>query len=247
MPSSVIPMPVAPVAEAEPGGAVAVDRRALALEHLWLADAIARRYRGRGEDPDDLRQVARCGLLEAVARYDPDQGPFASFASPTISGVIKRHFRDHGWAVRPPRGTQQLALRINRHWSDVAQQGGSLPSERDLATSLGESVSDIREARSASQGYQGLSLDAASVPDAVTATRDPEFERAEAKLVVDRAWRSLDHAERELLRMRFWEERSQADIAQRIGTSQMQVSRLLSKSLCHLRQLLDTDASATAA
>lgn len=247
MPSSTTPVPTTPVAAPEPCEAAATDRQALALEHLWLADAIARRYRGRGEDPDDLRQVARCGLLEAATRYDPDQGPFAPFASPTISGVIKRHFRDHGWSVRPPRRTQQLALRINRQWSEVAQQGGNLPNERDLATTLGESVSDIREARSAAQGYQVLSLDSVSVPDAVTATSDPEFERSEAKLLVDRAWRSLDHAEQELLQMRFWEERSQSDIAQRIGTSQMQVSRLLSKSLGHLRQLLDTGSSATAA
>ena len=246
MPSSVTPVPTTSAAESDPGGAPTVDRRALALEHLWLADAIARRYGGRGEDPDDLRQVARCGLLEATARYDPAQGPFAAFASPTISGVIKRHFRDHGWTVRPPRRTQQLALRINRQWSEVAQQGSNLPSERDLASSLGESVSDIREARSASQGYQGLSLDSASVPDVFTAASDPEFERSEAKLLVARAWRSLDRTEQELLQMRFWEERSQSDIAQRIGTSQMQVSRLLSKSLSHLRQLLDTDSSAAA-
>jgi len=223
------------------------DHQSLVLEHLWLADAIARRYRGRGEDADDLRQVARCGLLEAAARYDPQQGPFASFASPTISGVIKRHFRDHGWTVRPPRRTQQLALRINRQWSEVAQLGGTLPTERDLAARLGESVFDIREARNASQGYQTLSLDAASVPDAITAVDDPEFERSEAKLSVARAWRSLDHAEQHLLEMRFWEERSQSDIAQRIGTSQMQVSRLLAKALSHLRQLLEVTPTANAA
>jgi RNA polymerase sigma-B factor len=223
------------------------DSRTLATEHLWLADAIARRYRGRGEDADDLQQVARCGLLEAAARYDPQQGAFAPFASPTISGVIKRHFRDHGWTVRPPRRTQQLALRINRQWSEVAQQGRKLPNDRDLAASLGESVSDIREARSASQGYQSLSLDAESVPDAVTASTEPEFERSEAKLLIAQAWRSLDLAEQELLHMRFWEELSQSDIAQRIGTSQMQVSRLLTKSLTHLRQLLDVAPAASAA
>ena len=125
--------------------------------------------------------------------------------------------------------------------------GGTNPSERDLAASLGESVSDIREARSASQGYQTLSLDAASVPDAITAISDPEFERTEAKLLVARAWRSLDCAEQDLLTMRFWEERSQSDIAHRIGTSQMQVSRLLTKALSHLRQLLDVTPAATAA
>jgi RNA polymerase sigma-B factor len=246
MPATAIPVPASPVGRSgDPRGVV--DPSTLALEHLWLADAIARRYRGRGEDPDDLQQVARCGLLEAAKRYDPQQGPFAPFASPTISGVIKRHFRDHGWTVRPPRRTQQLALRINRQWSEVAQQGGNLPNERDLAASMGESIADIREARSASQGYQGLSLDSASLSAGATAATEPEFERSEAKLLIARAWRSLDRAERELLHLRFWEELSQSDIAQRIGTSQMQVSRLLTKALSHLRQVLDVDPPAHAA
>jgi len=247
MPFSATRPPTTPPGGPDDRRAAVADSRTLATEHLWLADAIARRYRGRGEDADDLQQVARCGLLEAAARYDPQQGAFAPFASPTISGVIKRHFRDHGWTVRPPRRTQQLALRINRQWSEVAQQGRKLPNDRDLAASLGESVSDIREARSASQGYQSLSLDAESVPDAVTASTEPEFERSEAKLLIAQAWRSLDLAEQELLHMRFWEELSQSDIAQRIGTSQMQVSRLLTKSLTHLRRLLDVAPAASAA
>ncbi len=149
--------------------------------------------------------------------------------------------------MRPPRRTQQLALRMNQQWSEVAQQGGNLPSERDLAVSLGESIADIREARSASQGYQGLSLDSASLSAGATAATEPEFERSEAKLLIARAWRSLDRAERELLHLRFWEERSQSDIAQRIGTSQMQVSRLLTKALSHLRQVLDVEPPAHAA
>jgi len=247
MPSAVIPSPVLPADEPRRPGAAAADSEMVVLDHLWLADAIARRYVGRGEDADDLRQVARCGLVEAAARYDPQHGPFTAFAGPTISGVIKRHFRDHGWTVRPPRQTQQLALRINRQWSEVAQEGRNLPSERDLATTLGESVSDIREARRASQGYRSLSLEAVSVPDAVTATSDPEFERSEARLLVAQAWRSLDRDEQNLLHMRFWEDRSQSDIAQRIGTSQMQVSRLLARSLVHIRQLLDIASSADAA
>ena len=218
----------------------------LALDYLWLADAIARRFHGRGEDDDDLRQVARCGLLEAANRYDPDRGPFASFASPTICGVIKRHFRDHGWSVRPPRQTQQLALKINQQWSQVAQDGHE-PTDHDLAINLEESVTHIREARSASQGYRTLSIDAASVPDAATAINDPGFDLCEATMLIAQAWRSLNDAEQDLLRMRFWENRSQSDIAQRIGASQMQVSRLLTRTLAHLRRILDTDANSPAA
>lgn len=201
------------------------------LEHLWLADAIARRFHGRGEDDEDLQQVARCALLEAAHRYDPEQGPFSSFAGPTISGVLKRHFRDHGWVVRPPRQTQQLAVRITRLWSDVAQERGSVPSDHDLADSLGESLSTIRKARHASQGYRTVPFDELSSSFAVAGSTDPEYERCEARLLIHQAWRLLDADERRLLRMRFWEQRSQSGIAAQIGTSQMQVSRLLTRVL----------------
>ena len=211
------------------------DRTSLTLDHLWLADAIARRFRGRGEDDDDLQQVARCALLEAAQRYDPDQGSFASYAGPTISGVLKRHFRDHGWVVRPPRQTQQLAVRINQQWSEVAQERQTTPSDRDLADCLEESLGTIREARRASQGYRTVPLDAATAPVAQTATEDAGYERCEARLLVARAWDLLDSGERRLLWMRYWERRSQSDIAARIGTSQMQVSRLLSRLLTKLR------------
>jgi len=215
------------------------DLTSLVFEHLWLADAIARRFRGRGEEDEDLQQVARCALLEAAQRYDPAQGPFASYAGPTINGVLKRHFRDHGWVVRPPRQTQQLAVRITQQWSEVAQEHGNVPSDRDLADSLDESVTTIREARRAAQGYRTIPLDGASSPIAGTASEDPEFERCEARLLVDQTWRLLSDDERALLRMRFWERRSQSDIAARIGTSQMQVSRMLSRILARLRAQLD--------
>ena len=215
------------------------DQISLVLDHLWLADAVARRFRGRGEDDEDLQQVARCALLEAAHRYDPTQGPFAPYAGPTISGVLKRHFRDHGWVVRPPRQTQQLAVRITQQWSEVAQEHSTVPGDRELAASLDESVPTIREARRAAQGYRTVSLDGPSGTVACTTGDDPEFARCEAQLLVQQAWRSLDPEERELLRMRFWERRSQSDIAAQIGTSQMQVSRLLSRLLCRLRELLD--------
>lgn len=220
------------------------DQIRLVLDHLWLADAIARRFRGRGEDDEDLRQVARCALVEAAGRYDPTQGAFAPFAGPTVSGVLKRHFRDHGWMVRPPRQLQQLAVRMTQQWSDVAQETGGLPSAEDLAASLGEPVARVNEARCASLGYRTTSIDVAGVPVAATATDDPGFERCEAEVLVSEAWELLQPAERDLLRMRFWENRSQSDIAQQIGTSQMQVSRLLSRALGRLRDLLEDDAAA---
>jgi RNA polymerase sigma-B factor len=243
-----------PILVAEPKDHRAADRpvpedtpdcAALVLEHLWLADSIARRYHGRGESDEDLQQVARCALLEAAHRYDPAQGPFIPYAGPTISGVLKRHFRDHGWVVRPPRDTQQIAVRITQQWSDIAQECGSLPSDEDLAARLDESVDTVREARRASQGYRTVPLDSSVAPFAHTGSEDPGFEHCETRLMVAHIWKRLDEGEQALLRMRFWECRSQSDIAARIGTSQMQVSRLLSRLLSRLRdQLADEDAEA---
>lgn len=219
------------------------EQMELVLHHLGLADAIARRFRGRGEEDDDLRQVARCALVEAAGRYDPDRGPFAPFAGPTVSGVLKRHFRDHGWMVRPPRPVQQLAVRVSQQWSDVAQETGSVPTVERLATSLGEPADQIKEARCASMGYRATSIEVDGVPVAATAFEDPGFKRCEARVLVAEAWAMLDQSERQLLEMRFWENRSQSDIAQRIGTSQMQVSRLLTRALGRLRVLLEDDAA----
>ena len=238
-----------PVLDRSPGDEapttpVSVDEQMeLVLHHLGLADAIARRFRGRGEEEDDLRQVARCALVEAAGRYDPDRGPFAPFAGPTVSGVLKRHFRDHGWMVRPPRPVQQLAVRVGQQWSDVAQEAGAVPTVEELATSLGEPADQIEEARCASMGYRATSIEVDGVPVAETAFEDPEFQRCEARVLVAQAWALLDESERRLLQMRFWENRSQSDIAQRIGTSQMQVSRLLTRALGRLRGLLEEDAA----
>lgn len=215
----------------------------LVLHHLGLADAIARRFRGRGEDDDDLRQVARCALVEAARRYDPHRGPFAPFAVPTVSGELKRHFRDHGWMVRPPRPVQQLVVRVSQQWSDVAQQAGALPTVEELATSLSEPADKIKEARCASMGYRATSIDVDGVPVPATAFEDPEFQRCEARVLISEAWALLDESERRLLQMRFWENRSQSEIAQRIDTSQMQVSRLLTRALGRLRVLLEDDAA----
>ena len=215
----------------------------VAHDHLWLAETLSRRFRFRGEDPEDLLQVARIGLIEACQRFDPDQGPFLAFAIPTITGVLKRHFRDHGWMVRPPRRTQELASSLWQQWPAVAQGVRAIPSERQLADTLGTPVGAVRQARFASQGYASTSLDAALLrgpapfgPD--LRAGEEETERCEARLVVERVWSRLTPAERDLLRMRFFEQRSQSDIAAEIGTSQMQVSRLLSRLLAKLRGLI---------
>src|SRR5215207_2056551 len=115
--------------------------------HLWLAEALSRRFLHRGEDEEDLLQVARTGLVEACQRFNPHQGSFVGFAVPTITGVLKRHFRDHGWVVRPPRPTQELASTIWRQWPTLVQQMGAVPGPRDLAAELDEPVRAVQQAR----------------------------------------------------------------------------------------------------
>ena len=127
--------------------------------HLWLAEKLARQFRHRGVDDDDLVQVARTGLVEACLRFDPHQGSFVGFAEPTINGVLKRHFRDHGWTVRPPRPTQELAASIWRRWPSLVQEMGSLPCTQDLADELGAPVDAVQQARMASEGYSALSIE----------------------------------------------------------------------------------------
>lgn len=217
------------------------DDDELVLTHLWLADTLAQRLRGRGEDEEDLKQVARCALVEAAQRYDPNLGPFVPYASPTISGVLKRHFRDRGWVVRPPRRIQQVAVQITQHWPSVVQQCHTTPRDEDLADILGEPISIVREARRASQSYRGVPIDMLSPSMACTGIEDPGFERCEGQLMVAQAWRVATPYERELLRMRFWEQRSQSDIANQLGISQMQVSRLLTRLFKKLRVALLDD------
>src|SRR5215217_2864031 len=170
--------------------------------HLWLAETLSRRFLHRGEDEEDLLQVARTGLVEAAQRFAPEQGAFIAFAVPTITGVLKRHFRDHGWMVRPPRRTQELASGIWQQWPALVQTIGAIPSAKDLANQLGES------------------------------------DRTEVRLIVSTALDQLTDCERQLLWYRFYEQRSQAEIAAAIGTSQMQVSRLLCRVLGKLRSII---------
>jgi len=217
--------------------------------HLWLAETLARRFVHRGEDEEDLLQVAYTGLVEACQRFDPHQGSFIGFAVPTINGVLKRHFRDHGWVVRPPRPTQELASIIWRQWPTLVQQMGAVPRARDLAEELGEPVGAVLQARFASQGYSASSIEAAMCRGMCFCSNetDEDMDRAEARLIIDDALAQLDDDERRLIHLRFFEQRSQSEIAEVIGTSQMQVSRLLSRLLVKMRTIIDAPQSLLAA
>jgi RNA polymerase sigma-B factor len=217
--------------------------------HLWLAQRLARQFLHRGEDEEDLVQVAYTGLVEACLRFDPHQGSFVGFAEPTITGVLKRHFRDHGWTVRPPRPTQELASIIWRRWPTLVQEMGALPCAQDLADELGAPVGAVQQARLASEGYTASSIDAAMSRGVCfcSSEADEDVDRTEARLIIERAVAELDESERRLIWLRYFEQRSQSDIAHELGISQMQVSRLLSRLLLKLRSIVGAPSELAAA
>jgi len=217
--------------------------------HLWLAQRLARQFLHRGEDEEDLVQVAYTGLVEACLRFDPHQGSFVGFAEPTITGVLKRHFRDHGWTVRPPRPTQELASIIWRRWPTLVQEMGALPCAQDLADELGAPVGAVQQARLASEGYTASSIDAAMSRGVCfcSSEADEDVDRTEARLIIERAVAELDESERRLIWLRYFEQRSQSDIAHELGISQMQVSRLLSRLLLKLRSIIGAPSELAAA
>ena len=203
--------------------------------HLWLADSVARKYASRGEDADDLRQIARAGLVEACIRFDPDHGLFVAFAFATVSGLVKRHFRDHAWSIRPPRQAQELSTELWRLWPELAQSLGSEPTDRQLADRLGCSVDEVRRARRAIQVYSASSLDDLTHE---VAAEDHDSEQSEARVLISAVWPDLTEPERDLIRRRFVEDLSQSDIAMLLGTNQMQVSRHLARLMLKLRGLI---------
>lgn len=217
--------------------------------NLDLADGLARRYVHRGIEPDDLVQVARMGLLLAVKRFRPGAGPtFAAFAVPTILGELRRHFRDHGWVVRPPRRLQELGSRARACRGELEQELGRTPTPDELAACLGVSSDELHECASADSGFRLRSLDA-DADDPQTAwlrDEDDALELLPDILALRQALADLPPRERDVLVWRFGHELTQSQIAARIGVSQMQVSRILSASLARLRHSLADDDAALA-
>lgn len=216
--------------------------------NLPIADSLARRYRSRGEDLDDLIQVARLGLIQAANRFNPDNGEFLSFAVPTITGEIKRHFRDHCWTVRPPRRIQELHSEVTAAWSELAQEQARTPTPADVADWLGMDRAEVLEAM-ANSTFNSASLDATDGTSTAAKDRlgtpDPGFDDVEESLERDqlmgevrRACRRLTAEDRKILQMRFGEGCTQSVIAEELGISQMSVSRRLAKITKMLRQEL---------
>jgi RNA polymerase sigma-B factor len=222
------------------------EKRALRAEvvvlNMGVARAIAHRYRQRGLAEDDLVQAAYVGLVKAVNGFDPShERDFLSYAVPTVTGEVKRYFRDFGWAVRPPRRVQELQGSIAKLSSELTQRLGRSPRPTEVAGQLGLEVESVIEALAADGAFTPASLDvpvgedgAATLGDLMP-HEDLEFSSAEARVVLGPAVRALSARDRRILELRFFEGWTQEQIAQDIGVTQMQVSRLLSRILKDLR------------
>jgi RNA polymerase sigma-B factor len=215
-------------------------REEFVMRYFPLARRLALRYRREPEPAEDLIQVAAVGLVKAVDRWDPDRGlAFSTYAVPTILGELRRHLRDTGWGVRPPRVLQELCLVLEAARADMRGSLGREPTVSELSTRLDRPAEEVVEALGAAEGRRLASLDApvgdeeleaATVGDLVGGL-DPEYERAETRATIERLTRRLDRRSREVLRLRFEDDLIQSEIAARVGCSQMQVSRILRASL----------------
>jgi RNA polymerase sigma-B factor len=217
-------------------------RQELVTGHLPLAEHIARRFRNKGQPQDDLTQVGMIGLINAVDRYDPARGSdFLAFAVPTITGEIRRYFRDSTWAMRVPRQLKELHTSVAAASTKLGQQLGRAPRPSELAAELGLSVEEVYEGLQVGYAYRGESLDAGTDdgPGPVVmsmGTDAPELAGVETREVLYPALAKLPDRERAIVTLRFFGNMTQSQIGERLGISQMHVSRLLAGALRTLRE-----------
>ena len=210
--------------------------------HSGLAHRLAGRFSNRGESPDDLTQVAMLGLVKAIEGFDPDRGlRFSTCATPTILGELKRHFRDRGWAVRLPRRVHDLYLNVQHAIDELSQELRRSPTLPEIADRVSSSVEEVVEAIEAGGLRRSASIEARLGPDderslaSCLGDEDPHLAGVDHQLTLAAVVRRLPEVEQEVVRLRFVEGLTQLEIAQRVGRSQMQVSRLLARSLDRLR------------
>ncbi len=223
-------------------------RNELIEAHKSLASHLARRFANRGEPFDDLLQVACLGMLKAVERFDPERNlEFSTFATATIEGELKRHFRDKTWAVRVPRRPQELHLRLANAVNELSQRLTRPPLVPELAAELGVSDEEVLEAMEVGSAYRSSSLDARPPEGSESGAfeqrvggDDHGFELAEHRVVLEQVLADLPERERVIVELRFFREMTQTEIAEEVGISQMHVSRLLTRTLAQLRERLHT-------
>ncbi|MFG2377923.1 RNA polymerase sigma factor SigF [Streptomyces sp. NPDC048504] len=220
-------------------------RNRLVRMHLPLVEHLARRFRNRGEPLDDLTQVATIGLIKSVDRFDPERGvEFSTYATPTVVGEIKRHFRDKGWAVRVPRRLQELRLSLTTATAELSQRHGRSPTVHELAEKLGISEEEVLEGLESANAYSTLSLDVPDTDDESPAVADTlgaydeALEGVEYRESLKPLLEDLPPREKRILLLRFFGNMTQSQIAQEVGISQMHVSRLLARTLAQLREKL---------
>ncbi|MGB3187088.1 MAG: sigma-70 family RNA polymerase sigma factor [Ornithinimicrobium sp.] len=221
-----------------------VCRFCLVASHLDVADASARRFRGRGESLEDLVQVARLGLVLAAGRYDPATGtPFVGFALPTIVGELRRHLRDQVWGVRPPRSLQELRPQVVAAREGLTQRLRRVPRVDEIAAELALPTATVAEAMSLDTAYRPDSLDDAdqgvSRPAEILIAPRTRMDELEGRLTLEPGFAELPESNRRVLRLHFIADLSQRSIAAEVGVSQMQVSRILRQSLKRMRRTMD--------
>lgn len=236
---------LAQLAHAAPDERQALQDRIIEL-NMCVARDVAKRYRRRGISGDDLEQVAHLGLVKAVRSYDPRKATdLLSFAVPTIRGELRRHFRDQGWMVRPPRSIQELQARVRTTEEELYQSLGRQPEPAEVAETLGIDVAHVAQAQSTSGCFAPMSLDDTGADGYGTPVadrlggEDPGFATTEARVMLLRLMGGLSRRERRILELRFWLGWTQDEIGADIGVTQMQVSRLIKALLEKLRTRLE--------
>lgn len=224
-------------------------RNELVMSHLNLVRFLASKFKNRGEPLDDLVQVGTIGLIKAIDRFDPERGlEFTTYATPTILGEIKRHFRDKGWSVRVPRRLQELSSKVNQATDELTKELQRTPSTEEVAAKLGVTVEEVLEAMESSSAYSSVPLEAGGSDDddapAIIdhyASVDQDLAASDDRMVIEDTIKEFSPREQEVIRMRFNENLTQVEIAKRLGVSQVQVSRLLRRTLKKLQEKVDPE------
>jgi RNA polymerase sigma-B factor len=230
-------------------------REQLIEQYMSLVRSLARRYSYRGEQFEDLVQIGAIGLIKAIDRFDLERGvELTTYATPNIIGEIKRHFRDKGWAVRVPRGLQELSVQLSRLMDQLTVQLSRSPTIAELAKASGSTEEQVLEALESGRAYSSLSLSSGGGADGEDdldplesiGTEEPQYAVSEDRAVLAPGFRALDDRERKILQLRFFEGLTQSQIAAHVGISQMHVSRLIRRSLEKIRAEIASDEETSA-
>ena len=225
-------------------------RDQLIVNHLNLVRFLASKFKNRGESLEDLVQVGTIGLIKAIDRFEPDRGlEFTTYATPTIMGEIKRHFRDKGWSVRVPRRLQELSAKVNQVTDELTNQLQRRPSVEEIAEHLGTTVDEVLEAMESSSAYSSVPLEGGGAtedeesPSVIDhyATEDADLAASDDRIVLEEAIADFSPRERDVIHMRFVDGLTQVEIAERLGVSQVQVSRLLRRTLRRIQDKIDPE------